>query len=71
MRLLLLTAAIEEHHQGSISGQQERCLDMGLGMRDFFVEQLEATITRLRFGLPQLDDSYHQEALQFSRQEQL
>ena len=36
--------------------------DMGLGMRDFFAEQLEATTTRPQFDPLQLDDSSHQGA---------
>jgi hypothetical protein len=62
MRSLILTAAIEEHHQDSISGQRERYRDMVLGMKDFFAEQLEATTTRLQFDPLQLDDSSHQGA---------
>ena len=68
MRSLLLTAALRERHQGSTSGQQERYLDMGLGMKGFSVEQLEVITTRHRFGRLSRADSYHQEALQLSRQ---
>jgi hypothetical protein len=62
MRSLILTAATEEHHQDSTSGQRERYQDVGLGVTGFFAEQLEETTTRPQFDPLQLDDSSHQGA---------